>query len=615
MVIPEIQGLRALAALLVVLFHAKFISGGFLGVDIFYVISGYLITGLLLREITKTGKLSLSKFYIRRIKRLLPSSFVVLVTTAIVAVMVLPSTSRNELGRDIVASALYVSNYLFAHWQNDYQNLGAMPSPVIHYWSLAVEEQFYLFWPLILLIIFKFKGREWLFRAIAAIALLSFLMAISFSSTSPIWSFYSLPTRAWELGVGALLLWRPETGSTHLKRRRLLGYFCIATIVFVSFLYTSTTVFPSWAALPPVLACAGLIRYHSQLPKLISVLLSSRIAQWLGSISYPAYLWHWPVLILAPQWLGRSLSPAERGLGIVATLLLAELTHRFVEQPFRLSPASGRRTIVIAICATLSSSLLGLMILSSAPATAQGYSLKEMTAKPQIYADGCQLDKTQTISPKCEYGDAQGSKLAVLFGDSHAAQWFPTLNSISKAHHWKLVVLTKSSCPAVDVLLPDNGAFRNRPCKVWRNNSLARIAAIKPYVVFTSNFDHYQPPANIKKYSKWWADGYALLASEILHTQYLVAIADTPLPRQDMPSCLSSSAISACTALPSSPLPPLAKVQVIDPKLWFCNGNQCPAILRGVPVYRDGTHMSVKFGLALVPIFEKELVKLGLLSP
>ena len=154
--ILQIQGLRALAALLVTIFHAKMMPGGFIGVDIFYVISGYLITGLILREIEKTGRLDLNAFYQRRIKRLLPTSVFVLFVTAIIGFFVLPAITRDALGRDLFAAAAYISNYLFAWWENDYQNLNATPSPFIHYWSLAVEEQFYVVWPIFILFLSRF---------------------------------------------------------------------------------------------------------------------------------------------------------------------------------------------------------------------------------------------------------------------------------------------------------------------------------------------------------------------------------------------------------------------------------------------------------------------------
>ena len=208
--IHQIQALRAIAATLVVLFHAKLAPGGFIGVDIFYVISGYLITGIIVKEITLKNAFNYRAFFLRRAKRLLPASISVLLLTALAAWLFLPPTVRSSLGKDIFAATVYVSNYLFAWWQNDYQNLDATPSPVIHYWSLAVEEQFYLLWPLIIFSLWKIGRQRLVLRGVFAITVLSFLFSLYLTNAAPIWAFYSLPTRAWELGVGALILFIPK---------------------------------------------------------------------------------------------------------------------------------------------------------------------------------------------------------------------------------------------------------------------------------------------------------------------------------------------------------------------------------------------------------------------
>ena len=610
--ILEIQGLRAVAAMLVVLFHAKFISGGFIGVDIFYVISGYLITGLLLREIDKSNTISFIAFFSRRIKRLLPSSFLVLISTAIASFLILPTAARSNLGRDVVAGALYISNYLFAYWQNDYQNLGTTPSPIIHFWSLAVEEQFYLFWPILLLVSFKLGGKRWLFRAIAITTLLSFLYSLYLTSHSPIWSFYSLPTRAWELGVGALILWRPVT--RHFPQ--LFGYIFLLSLLYASFAYSSGTAFPGWAAIPPVLGCAGLIRYSSMLPKVISAPLRNPLMQWLGAISYPAYLWHWPVLVLAPQWLNHPLTVIQRLMGVLMTLFLADLTHRYIEQPLRFVKAKPRIVFSLALALTLSSVSLGSAIASSSPKViASGFNLANVIRKPAIYADGCQLDKNQVKSGRCIYGDTKGQKTIVLFGDSHAAQWFPTIDAIAKNQKWKLVVLTKSSCPAVTVLLPDIGAFRNPQCALWRENSFLRIASLKPYAVITSNFGYYSPPSSRTNAKTWWRNGYILTMERLKRlvgaSGFAIALDDTPLPHQDIPSCLTSKDVASCMASPTSIISMPTHISHINPTPWFCNLNNCPAIRNGIVVYRDTTHISVDYALHLVPVMTRALKSLG----
>jgi peptidoglycan/LPS O-acetylase OafA/YrhL len=316
--IPQIQALRAFAAVLVVIYHAKITTGGYIGVDIFYVISGYLITGLLLRELERTGTISLRAFYLRRVKRLLPTSFFVLFVTAITAWWLYPATMRADLGKDIAAAGIYISNYLFAFWQMDYQNLSAIPPVVIHYWSLAVEEQFYLFWPFIIYALFKRGGRKTVGFGITAISLASFLFSLYQTSVAPIWAFYSLPTRAWELGVGALLLYIPS----RIKFSQNYLWIALALFIYGVTNFRDNTPFPGTAALVPVIATAIAIAAVHSWPKILNALGNHRIVQWLGEISYPLYLWHWPLLVIPAVYFGRDLHIYERAVCVFATLLL-----------------------------------------------------------------------------------------------------------------------------------------------------------------------------------------------------------------------------------------------------------------------------------------------------
>ncbi len=292
--ILEIQGLRALAATLVLIFHARFISGGFIGVDVFYVISGFLITGLLLKELNTTGRISLKAFYLRRSKRLLPASFLVLFVTALFAWIVLPPIARGSIGRDLIATTLYISNYLFAWWENDYQNLNATPSPFIHYWSLAVEEQFYLFWPLFIIALAKLKSARKFLIGFSLVTVITFALGVWLTIVAPIWAFYSLPTRAWELSVGALIALMPA-----LRRQsRLLAVFGLIALLASALWFNESTAFPGTYALLPVLGTAALLSSIGAWPKSLKWLATNRISVWLGKISYPLYLWHWPVLVL-----------------------------------------------------------------------------------------------------------------------------------------------------------------------------------------------------------------------------------------------------------------------------------------------------------------------------
>ena len=615
--IKEIQGLRALAVLLVIAFHGKFLSGGFIGVDIFYVISGYLITGLLLRELRETGSISLSNFYARRIKRLLPSTFLVLVTTAVASFMVMPSSARSVLGRNIVAAALYVSNYVFAWWQNDYQNLGTTPSPIIHFWSLAVEEQFYLLWPLLILLAARNGRNSRVFKVLTVVSLASFSLSLFATPRFPIWSFYSLPTRAWELGLGAIVVLARDF-PLELRRVRWISWLALVAIFIAAFAFNENTLFPGPAALLPTLGAALLLFVVTDLPAVLSWILNLRMIQWVGNISYPLYLWHWPALVLPLYVFHAPLSMLQRLGAITLTFILAGLTHRFVENPLRHIHKTFSSVVRLAAIGTLIVSILGIGISYSSAkdlhikGVTRSTALKDITRLPAIYADGCQVGKSATNSPPCVYGDIHGAKSIFLFGDSHAAQWFPTLNSIAAKGGFKLVVLTKSSCPAASVQLADHGAFRNAPCQLWRENSFRRIQSEHPSAVIVSNFEHYSPPNGVANAALWWRKGVASTMVRLnASTEHSIYIQDTPWPNRDIPSCLLQQRESAC-AVPR-PAPELWLSQdfgrsstIIDPTNWFCS-TLCPAILNGIVVYRDSTHMSVDFAIHLDPFLTKEL--------
>ncbi len=612
----QIQGLRALASILVVLFHAKFISGGFVGVDIFYVISGYLITGLLLRELDSTGRLNLAAFYQRRIKRLLPSSVLVLFSTALVGWFLLPTTTRHDLGRDLFAAAAYVSNYLFAWWQNDYQNLNATPSPFIHYWSLAVEEQFYLAWPLLIVALAR-KSRQWMLIGIGLITSLSLALSIYQTRTAPIWAFYSLPTRAWELGIGALLLFIP-TGRLTL---RLLPWIAMGGLFIASIRFSNNTSFPGVNALLPVFATAALIATIPIWPRFLNALSNNALSQWLGKISYPLYLWHWPVLVLPSTALGRPLTVNERIACIALTVLLADLTNRFLEDPLRRTKVAPKKIYASALSTTAISLVLAILISNSASTSIQikgtspmKFDLTQVLAKPLIYSDGCHVNYGKDKSGTCTYADTTSRTTIVLFGDSHAAQWFPVMEKIAIANHIRLISLTKSSCPALDIAQPDRGGFNNLECKKWRQNSIARIKTIHPLAVVMSSYAYYTPRDSSINQATWWREGEQSLINSLgQFTQHLIYISDTPKPLRDIPSCLAAGIASACDTTAKSTLTLQSGFQIINPTPWLCS-TICPAIVDSIVAYRDASHISVAMALHVAPELEAALKAKGLFA-
>lgn len=613
--ILQIQGLRALAALLVTIFHARLLPGGFIGVDIFYVISGYLITGLILREIENTGRLDLQTFYQRRIKRLLPTSVFVLFVTAIVGMFVLPVITRDALGRDLFAAAAYISNYLFAWWENDYQNLDATPSPFIHYWSLAVEEQFYVIWPIFLLFLSRY-GKRAIFRGIAITTFLSLLLSIYQTQTSPIWAFYSLPTRAWELGFGALLLFVPD----NFWKNRFIPWFGVIGIVVASFRFDEKTAFPGINALLPVVSTAVLIGSISIWPRAFNDLSNNRIAQWLGAISYPLYLWHWPALVLPSSTLGRPLRIRERIFCILLTIILAHFTSKYIEQPIRHKKISGKKIYLFFIGTTVVSLVAGLIISSTSSSmikvkgTDYTFNLVDVMQKPAVYGDNCHSNYGEIESGDCTYGDLNSSTTIVLYGDSHAAQWFPALLELANERGFKLVSLTKSACPSVDVPRADQGAYKNIHCEIWRDKSVARIKQIRPAAVILSSYQHFTPPRGYSDENNWWTDGQKRLLTSLQgSSDHLIYISDTPRPVRDIPSCLASRDVKSCNTTERTPVKIIRGFEKIDPTPWLC-AKDCPSIKDGFVVYRDASHISVAAALALKPQLEAALLSKGLFS-
>jgi peptidoglycan/LPS O-acetylase OafA/YrhL len=612
--IPQIQALRAVAAVLVVIYHAKVTSGGYIGVDIFYVISGFLITGLLLRELDGTGSLALKAFYLRRVKRLLPASFFVLFVTAIVAWTVYPTTLRHGLGKDVAAAGAYVSNYLFALWQMDYQNLNATPPVVIHYWSLAVEEQFYLFWPFIILALYRFGARRAVFIGVAAITIASFLLSLFLTPREPIWSFYSLPTRAWELGIGALLLFIPK----RIRFSSNYGWAALALILYGTLTFTDKTPFPGTAALVPVIGTAFAIASLNNWPRAMNRFGNLKIVQWLGEISYPLYLWHWPVLVIPSVAWGRSLVAYELLICVLLTALLADLTHRFIEDPIRYSKPHPKLVIKSGAAATAASLIMGGAIYLSFNDeikldNGRSYSVSELIKRPVIYDDNCHVNNGETVSPECTYGDRGAKRKIVLFGDSHAAQWFPALERLANENNFELISLTKSACPGPAVEKVDSGEYKNADCFAWRDNSLERIAKLKPYAVIFSGFQHFQVPDGYSSRREWWQAGQKRTLNSLRgNATHIVYITDTPHPQQDIPACLAGGVISDCDDSERSEAISIPGLKAVNPTPWLCS-DKCSSVIKENVAYRDGSHISIAMSESLAKPLGQALKQLGVL--
>jgi peptidoglycan/LPS O-acetylase OafA/YrhL len=351
---PDVEGLRGLAVLLVVLFHAGLgVPGGFVGVDVFFVISGYLISGRLLRELDASGRIDFARFYARRVRRLLPAAAIVLVATLAVSWWLIDPLDRADVELDGAAAALFISNIRFAVVTGDYFSAVASPSPLLHFWSLAVEEQFYLLWPAVLLVAARLAGLRTAATVLMAIFVASLAAELVLTQTAVGWAFYSLPTRAFELAAGGLVAAAELVPGPSRLGARLVGLVGCGAIVWSALAMDASLAYPGVYALVPALGAAGILM--SRPTDEVGRLLALPPMRWLGRISYSLYLWHWPLFVLAPMALVTTLTlPGRLALSAIA-IGVAAVSWRFVEEPFRrgFSPATtrSRRTVLAGLAA------------------------------------------------------------------------------------------------------------------------------------------------------------------------------------------------------------------------------------------------------------------------
>lgn len=386
----DIEGLRAVAVIAVLLFHfgVPGTQGGYVGVDVFFVISGFLITSLLVAERTSSGRVSLRDFYTRRIRRLLPISATVLVFTAVAAAAWLEPTRLADLARDIRSAATFTVNMVLAGRGTDYLGAELPPSAIQHYWSLAVEEQFYMLWPALIAIVTigARNVRARVAGAMAVIVVLSLTMSAVLVDGHPAWTFFGLHTRAWELGLGSILaVTHRAIARIPLTRRTIISWGGLAVIAITVVAFGNIRGFPGWIALLPVVAtCAVLVGGDEDARGPVR-LLGHPVMQWIGQRSYSLYLWHWPALIIAEAHVGTGLTVPQRMAVLLITMGLAELGHRFVENPARRSPAliaNPRRSFTVGAVLVLIGFGSGVALGAYEPDVSTGFIASEPTFAP-----------------------------------------------------------------------------------------------------------------------------------------------------------------------------------------------------------------------------------------
>jgi peptidoglycan/LPS O-acetylase OafA/YrhL len=668
----DIQGLRGVAVLAVLVYHLwpSVMTGGFVGVDVFFVISGFVITVGLVRHPPETFH-DLRAFWGRRIRRLLPASLLVILSSLVAVLVVVPETRWSSNAREAIASALYLENWQLATNAVDYLRSDDPPSAFQHFWSLSVEEQFYLVWPLLLFgVAVATTGAKRSRRVIAATAIIvlvmiSFWYSVRLTAIMPSRAYFATPVRVWEFGFGGLLAFvvgaRPGGVLTGRLMLRILGWGGLIAILAAAVIYDQATSFPSWRAAVPVIGCGAVIVAGCS-PRVggSSSLLSWRPLTLVGDISYPLYLWHWPLIVLVPYVRGGELNALDRPLIVVASVILATVTKRFVEDPIRqgnrwnvgIRPfrfaAVGMLAVVAASigvlrevdvrradarqqiaeakadageCFGAGSAALGVdrcpPIARDDIVPAAIWATEDRTT---AYEDGCWEYPPFEGTASCFYGAHSAATSIALVGNSHAGHWLSTLQELMPQMDFNITTFMASGCNVTTTRViwdpPEHGAG----CLEWAERVSNEISTGRFDLVVTSAIHTRSPLASNdpeERYELAVAGHREVLESWASNDVNVLVIRDTPRAvggSGPMPDCvaMNNDVAARCTGprvewLMPDPLFDAAtdlgddRVSTVDLTSHFCSSESCWGVIGGVIVFYDEHHLTHTYARTLAP--------------
>jgi peptidoglycan/LPS O-acetylase OafA/YrhL len=646
----DIQGLRALAVLLVVAYHAGLpLHGGFIGVDVFFAISGFVITRMLVAELDETGGLRLPRFYARRVRRLLPALAVLLVAVALVGTLASPIASQRVGGLTGVWASIFAANAYLYNLGTGYFDVNASLDPLLHTWTLAVEEQFYLVFPALLLLGWRLRGRAGATLLVALASGCSFYLALRFSQAYGLagiahpqrFAFYGSPTRAWEFGAGSLLaLAAPLLGRLPWLLADGLGAAGLAWIGVGVLVIDGSELASGSEMLLPVLGTCALIAAGFSSRSLVARGLSNRPLVWIGDLSYSWYLWHWPLIVFA-----RALWPATSGVALAAaaaSLLPAWLSYRYVETPIRRERRwEGRRALALAgVC--VAAPLLASGGLALTPnALAQSAPIAQWRQLDRQHADvlgGCNEETPlgRRRAGECSWRVAGARGEAVLIGDSNAGHFTEPFVQAVRRLHMNATVATLGSCPFVDLRVV-GGHIREQDCRSFDTGSVAELARRRPrLVVIAARTDRYvegsavglgQPGSGLSyspvQKAELWREGLGSFLRRLTRAGVPVVVVH-PVPtfaidpegcavvrvlvgrcRATRPRAAVDSQLRRSVEAENAAVAGIPNASAASFESAFCDRQTCWSTRAGTGLYRDATHLSVAGALLLTDRFTR----------
>jgi len=617
----EIDGLRTVAILPVLLFHAgiPYIGGGYVGVDVFFVISGYLITKIISEEML-AGRFRISNFYERRIRRILPCFFVVLIASAIAASLLFLPRDFDAFCKSAVSAIFFASNFKF-YREAGYFDAAADTKPLLHTWSLAVEEQFYIFFPIALYCLYRWAPKRVL-HVLVPVAILSFALSVWATTRAPVFNFFLAPTRIWELFVGSFLALGIFPDLKNKSLREAFAVLGVGLIAWAIFAFHPETPFPGANALFPVIG-AALIIYASQ-GTMVGRVLSLRPIVFIGLISYSLYMWHWPIIVFTKYYLLHSLGGWESVAVIVASLVLATLSWHFIERPFRTKGVVTRRTIFASAAAAMSLATVVALGGHFTNGWANRFppAVRQMADASQDFSplrQKCHSTETYNVPPEksCVYG-AHVAPTFAIWGDSHAVELAYALGELAARHNLALVQLSSSACPPTIGYTPSNRLGCND-----RNKAVMKYLQADSRIKTVFLVSNYAAPEEAAE-SELGA-GLDRSVQELEQSgKAVVLIYPTPDPTTVIPNALARYLLSgrdpaeltikrdeyqrdvgpALTILDDVPAGS-GMLQRVKPVSLLCNDTDCKTYAAGRPLYFDDLHLSMAGARYIAPLFAK----------